>query len=191
MTNEWLPKVSDGHLVLPERHHRLMRWLNHGVQSGGSLWRRHPQVRAGSQLTFGERSADVMRNAFGSWAFVGSFLTFMAVWMVANTLLLGHSAWDKYPYILLNLCLSMMAGLQGALILIAAKRADRVSAEQAVAHYAETDKLDQLQTLNNAMTGRIEEATKLLAEIHRHVTALSPLAGEFTQDEEDAGGKPV
>lgn len=157
------------------------------IKTGEPLWRHHPLVRTGSQLTFGERAADVMRNAFGSWTFVGSFLGFMAVWMVANTLLLGHSGFDKYPYILLNLCLSMMAGLQGALILIAAKRADRVSAEQAVAHYAETSKLDELQTLNNAMTGRIEEATKLLAEIHRHVSALAPQAGKFSQDEEEAG----
>ena len=124
---------------------------------------------------------------FGSWAFVGSFLVFMALWMVLNSLLLGHSGFDKYPYILLNLCLSMMAGLQGALILIAAKRLDRVNAEQAVAHYAETSKLDELLTVNNQMTTEIDEATKLLAEIHRHVSALSPLAGEFTQDEEDTG----
>ncbi len=116
---------------------------------------------------------------FGSWAFVGGFLAFMGLWMLLNSLLLGHSGFDKYPYILLNLCLSMMAGLQGALILIAAKRADRVSAEQAIAHYAETHKLDELQTTNNAMTERIETATRLLGEIHRHVTALSPLAGEF------------
>jgi uncharacterized membrane protein len=184
---KWLPTVSEGHLVLPEQHYRLMQ----GLRDGRDLWRRHPSVRTGSQLTFGERSADVMRNAFGSWAFVGSFLGFMGAWMIVNTLLLRHSGFDKYPYILLNLCLSMMAGLQGALILIAAKRADRVSAEQAVAHYAETNKLDTLQTANNEMTERIEEATKLLAEIHRHVSALSPLAGEFTQDEEDAAhGEP-
>jgi uncharacterized membrane protein len=117
-----------------------------------------------------------MRNAFGSWAFVGAFLAFMAVWMVVNTAVLGSRSWDPYPYILLNLALSMMAGLQGALILIAAKRADRVSAEQATAHYAETSKLDALQTQNNEMTTRIEEATGLLAEIHRHVSALAPQA---------------
>jgi uncharacterized membrane protein len=163
--SEWLPHLHDGHVVLPDRHHRMMR----GLRDGRELWRHHPQVRTGSQLTFGERSADVMRNAFGSWAFVGGFLGFMAIWMAANTLLLGHSAWDKYPYILLNLCLSMMAGLQGALILIAAKRADRVSAEQALAHYAETSKLDGLQTQNNEMTARIETATSLIAEIRASV----------------------
>ena len=149
------------------------------TQSGHELWKRHPHVRTGSQLSFGERAADVMRSAFGSWTFVGAFLAFMAVWMVVNTVLLGSRGWDRYPYILLNLALSMMAGLQGALILIAAKRADRVSAEQATAHYAETTKLDALQTQNNEMTARIEQATGLLGEIHRHVTALAPHAGTF------------
>jgi uncharacterized membrane protein len=142
-----------------------------GTHDGGSLWRHHPHVRSGDQLSFGERSADVMRSAFGSWTFVIGFLAFMAVWIVVNTAVLGSRGWDSYPYILLNLALSMMAGLQGALILIAAKRADRVSAEQATAHYAETSKLDSLQTQNNEMTGRIETATRLIAEIHQHVTA--------------------
>jgi uncharacterized membrane protein len=159
-----------------------MALTGNGIRAGRHLWAKHPHVRSGSQLTFGERSADVMRNAFGSWAFVGGFLAFMAVWMVVNTAILGSRGWDHYPYILLNLALSMMAGLQGALILIAAKRADRVSAEQATAHYAETSKLDALQTQNNEMTARIDTATGLLAEIHRHVTALSPQAGGFPPD---------
>jgi uncharacterized membrane protein len=151
-----------------------------GIRTGHQLWRRHPHVRTGSQLTFGERAADVMRSAFGSWTFVGSFLAFMAAWMILNSpLVLGRSSYDHYPWILLNLGLSMMAGLQGALILIAAKRADRVAAEQAISHYAETSKLDTLQTQNNAMTERIEAATALLAEIHAHVTALTPNAGHF------------
>jgi uncharacterized membrane protein len=150
--------------------------------SGHQLWERNPHVRTGSQLTFGERSADAMRNSFGSWRFVGAFALFLAAWMVINTVLLGQHGWDHYPYILLNLALSMLAAVQGALILIAAKRADRVSAEQALAHYAETAKLDTLQTQNNEMTSRIETATGLLAEIHQHVSALSSLAGTFPPD---------
>jgi uncharacterized membrane protein len=186
------------------RTRSLRRWAalvirdqTRGTFSGRDLWKRYPHVRTGSQLSFGERAADVMRNAFGSWAFVGSFLAFMGAWIILNTVLLGTNGYDKYPYILLNLMLSMMAGLQGALILIAAKRADRVSAEQATAHYAETAKLDALQTQNNEMTGRIERATDLLAEIHRHVSALSPLAGTIppdkpgqTRTDPDAGGPP-
>lgn len=144
------------------------------VQHGGHLWRKHPSVRSGNELTFGERAADVMRNAFGSWSFVGGFLAFMAVWMVLNTVVLGPRSFDAFPYILLNLALSMMAGLQGALILIAAKRADRVAAEQATAHYAETTKLDDLLTVNNQMTENIAAQTGLLTEIHRQVSSWNP-----------------
>ncbi len=76
-------------------------------------------------LTRGERAADYMRNGMGSWLFVGSFLAFMMLWAVLNTLDLK---WDPYPFILLNLFLSMLAGLQGAILLIAAKRQDALSA---------------------------------------------------------------
>jgi uncharacterized membrane protein len=176
----WLPGIKDGRVELPERHYQLVR----GLKSGRELWKRHPHVRTGQELTFGERAADVMRNAFGSWAFVGSFLAFMGAWMAFNSLFLRGHGFDKYPYILLNLCLSMMAGLQGALILIAAKRADRVSAEQALAHYSETGKLDALLTVNNEMTARIEAASALLTEIHRHVTAMTPGAGAFSPGHE-------
>ncbi len=76
-------------------------------------------------LTRGERAADYMRNGMGSWLFVGSFLAFMVLWAVLNTL---DIKWDPYPFILLNLFLSMLAGLQGAILLIAAKRQDALSA---------------------------------------------------------------
>jgi uncharacterized membrane protein len=76
-------------------------------------------------LTRGERAADYMRNGMGSWLFVGSFLTFMVIWAVLNSLSIK---WDPYPFILLNLFLSMLAGLQGAILLIAAKRQDALSA---------------------------------------------------------------
>ena len=85
-----------------------------------------------STLTPGERAADTMRNGMGSWGFVGGFLAFMAVWAVVNSLTAG---WDPYPFILLNLFLSMLAGLQGAILLIAARRQDAISATLAQHDY--------------------------------------------------------
>jgi len=82
--------------------------------------------RAKERLTLGERSADRLRNGMGSWAFVGGFVVFMVIWWILNTT--GSTAWDPYPFILLNLFLSMLAGLQGAILLIAAKRQDAISA---------------------------------------------------------------
>ena len=84
------------------------------------IWQRHPAVRSGDQLTLGERAADRMRNGMGSWWFVFGALLFLAGWMLGNR----RSGFDPYPFILLNLILSCVAALQGAILLIAAKRSD-------------------------------------------------------------------
>lgn len=97
-----------------------------------SHWDFHPHVRSGDQRTFGEKCADIMRRSMGSWPFVFSFCAIMAWWMWFNNA--THRPFDAYPFILLNLCLSTLAGLQGAILLIAAKRADRIQAELAAYH---------------------------------------------------------
>lgn len=108
-------------------------------------WDAHPAVRTGQDLTLGERAADRMRMGMGSWSFIFGFLGFMAIWAVLNvTAWMRH--WDPYPFILLNLLLSTLAGLQGGILLIAAKRADQISSELAQHDYEigrqdfETDK---------------------------------------------------
>jgi uncharacterized membrane protein len=96
-----------------------------------SHWEFHPNVRTGEERTLGEKAADAMRHGMGSWPFVFGFMVFMTGWMFAN---FGNKTWDPYPFILLNLMLSTLAGLQGAILLIAAKRADRIAAELAAYH---------------------------------------------------------
>jgi uncharacterized membrane protein len=116
-------------------------------------------------LTSGDRAADRLRNGMGSWKFVFSFLIFMAVWALLNSLGAIHH-WDKYPFILLNLFLSMLAGLQGAILLIAAKRADAVSAAMAQHDYDTNveakQEIERLTTLN-------ETQLKILKELHQLV----------------------
>jgi uncharacterized membrane protein len=85
----------------------------------------------------GERAADRMRNMMGSWPFVFGFFSVMILWAVLNSIFYfggshGKHGFDPYPYILLNLFLSMLAGVQAAALLIAAKRADAISSEIAV-----------------------------------------------------------
>ncbi len=74
-----------------------------------SVWHLHPGVRPRSELTLGERAADRMRNAMGSWTFVFAFFAVMIAWALTNTVILTrvlhHRAFDPYPYILLNLFL--------------------------------------------------------------------------------------
>jgi uncharacterized membrane protein len=101
------------------------------------------------KLTRGQRAADRLRNVMGSWPFVGGFLAVMALWAVANA---GGKGWDPYPFILLNLFLSMLAGLQGAILLIAAKRQDAIAAALAQHDYetnlAAKREIEELMEIN-------------------------------------------
>ncbi len=152
-------------------------------------WHRHPGVRSGDQLTVGERAADRMRGVMGSWPFVFGFFAVMILWAIANSIFYlggsrGRHGFDPYPYILLNLFLSMLAGVQAAALLIAAKRADAIASEIAVHTEKNTDDLKDLVNENTALTEQVKRATDLLDEIHRHVSALTPGAGRFPPDQE-------
>lgn len=129
-----------------------------------SLWERHHGVRSGDQLSVGERAADAMRNGMGSWTFVFSFVTFMLLWAVVNVVALRGRGFDPYPFILLNLLLSTMAGLQAAALLIAAKRADAISAEVALHTEQTADRIEEL----------LEQNTNLTTEVHALTKALGP-----------------
>jgi uncharacterized membrane protein len=125
------------------------------LRVGRSLWHHHPGVRSDDELTFGERSADRLRNGMGSWAFVFTALVFLAGWMLGNR----NIGFDPYPFILLNLILSCLAAMQGAILLIAARRSDQISAELANHDY-------QTNVEAAEMIKAIESLTK---EIHSHV----------------------
>jgi len=147
-----------------------------------SLWHKHPGVRSGDQLTRGERAADRMRNMMGSWPFVFSFFGVMGAWVIVNSLLLVHvlhvhKAFDPYPYILLNLFLSMLAGVQAAALLIAAKRADAISSEIALHTERNTDDIKTLIAENTALTTQVKTNTDLLDEIHLHVANIGKKVG--------------
>ena len=152
-------------------------------------WHKHPGVRSGEQLTLGERAADRMRNMMGSWPFVFSFFSIMIAWAVINSVFYfggsqGKHGFDPYPYILLNLFLSMLAGVQAAALLIAAKRADAIASEIALHTEKNTEDIKGLVNENTALTEMVKANTDLLEEIHRHVSALTPQAGKFAADQD-------
>ena len=121
-----------------------------------------------------------MRNGMGSWAFVFASLGFLAVWMLYNAVSGGH-AYDKYPFILLNLVLSCLAAMQGAILLIAAKRSDQVASELAQHDYETDSRAEQLiETLTHNLIALREEQHQMsakLAAISRQLSdASSPEA---------------
>jgi uncharacterized membrane protein len=145
--------------------------VGHTVRRIAGGWHRHPGVRTGDELTRGERAADKMRNSMGSWGFVFGAVGFLVVWMVVNVILKANSGhtFDAYPFILLNLVLSCVAALQGAILLIAAKRSDQVSSELAEHDYeADCQSREMLATLTSEfakLTAQHAEQSRQLAEL--------------------------
>lgn len=130
--------------------------------------------------TWWERLADSVARIGGSWGFIIGFTTALAIWIASNLLLaVSGRAFDPYPFIFLNLILSMVAALQAPVIMMSQNRQsakDRAAAEHdyVVNLRAELeimllhDKLDSLRDQDtmgriDALSGKIDELTKALA----------------------------
>jgi len=84
----------------------------------------HPGELEHARTSLGQRAADKVAAFGGSWPFVGLFALAMVVWVVLNGVLLQMrgETFDPYPYILLNLFLSMLAAIQAPVILMSQNR---------------------------------------------------------------------
>lgn len=84
---------------------------------------RDPNEVIDEQMTTGERIADGVARFGGSWSFILSFGAVLVIYTGVN-IVLGRSAWDPYPFILLNLFLSMLAAIQAPVIMMSQNRQD-------------------------------------------------------------------
>ncbi len=84
---------------------------------------RNPNDVIDREATFGERIADMVAGFGGSWTFIIIFLSVLVVYSMVN-ITLGRRAWDPYPFILLNLFLSMLAAIQAPVIMMSQNRQD-------------------------------------------------------------------
>jgi uncharacterized membrane protein len=147
---EFLHKRPDASLdvltALTKRIRRADALLKQRVQDPNELIAGH--------VTIGERVADTVAAFGGSWRFIFLFVGFMLVWVAVNTFVGAH--FDPYPFILLNLFLSMLAALQAPVIMMSQNRQDgkdRIRSEadyrvnvKAVVEIAELhEKLDKLR----------------------------------------------
>lgn len=126
--------------------------------------------------TFGQRLADRVAAVGGSWAFILSFTLFLLAWTLAN-LTLGRGAFDPYPFIFLNLILSMLAAIQAPIIMMSQNRQtakDRVNAahdyevnlKAEIEVMALHDKLDQMRVQQiEAILVRQQEQIDLLRQL--------------------------
>ena len=84
---------------------------------------RNPNEIIEQKATWGERVADSVAHFGGSWTFIILFIVAMSIYACINILLRGR-AWDPYPFILLNLFLSMLAAIQAPVIMMSQNRQD-------------------------------------------------------------------
>ncbi len=84
---------------------------------------RNPNEVIEEKTTLGERVADAVARFGGSWTFISTCCIVLVVYTSLNSHL-GRSAWDPYPFILLNLFLSMLAALQAPIIMMSQNRQD-------------------------------------------------------------------
>jgi uncharacterized membrane protein len=134
------------------------------------------------QMTFGQRLADKVASFGGSWTFISIFAVVLVVWIILNSFVLitYSESFDPYPYILLNLFLSMLAAIQAPIILMSQNRQaykDRLSAE----HDYEVNLKAELEimTLHEKLDELREKQWSELISIQKEqLTLLSQLAKE-------------
>lgn len=122
----------------------------------------------------GGRLADAIARIGGSWGFIITFLIFLVVWTVGNEWLFGKDTFDPYPYIFLNLVLSMIAALQAPIIMMSQNRQAERDRNDALHDYEVNlkseieimqlhEKLDELR--RREIASLQEEVARLTAEI--------------------------
>jgi uncharacterized membrane protein len=129
--------------------------------------RRDPNVVIEEKATLGERLADAVARAGGSWAFISAFGIVLLIYTYTNVRL-GRTAWDPYPFILLNLFLSMLAAIQAPVIMMSQNRQDtkdrlRSELDYDVNRRAEAE-IQDLTRKVNLLTDRLSDVEDVIRE---------------------------
>ncbi|MFO6445519.1 DUF1003 domain-containing protein [Erythrobacter sp. NE805] len=142
--------------------------------ASGTLTGRDADELAQAHATWADRLADRVAAVGGSWGFIIGFGVVLVAWAAINTGLLpdlGLKAFDAYPYIFLNLMLSMLAAVQAPIILMSQNRQsmkDRITAR----HDYEVNLRTQLEIIRLAR--RLDGLAQEVAEIGRHLGSEPP-----------------
>ena len=143
---------------------------------------RNPHQEFQQSLTLGQRLADRIAIFGGSWTFILLFLSLLLFWIVLNTIVLAQFSkpFDPYPYIFLNLILSMLAALQAPVIMMSQNRyaaKDRIAAR----HDYEVNLKSELEILalhQKIDTLREQQWAELLAMQQEQIKLLTKLLEE-------------
>jgi uncharacterized membrane protein len=129
---------------------------------------RNPNEVIEERTTTGESVADAVARFGGSWTFIISFGFVLAVYTAINVFL-GRQAWDPYPFILLNLFLSMLASVQAPVIMMSQNRQDvkdrlRGELDYAVNRRAESE-IQGLARKLNLLGEKLEDVEELVRDL--------------------------
>ena len=161
----------------PQAGMDLLTTLGHQYHSAHQLVRlratRNPNEIIEKEMTTGERIADAVASFGGSWTFIITFAIVLTIYTLAN-IVLDKKAWDPYPFILLNLFLSMLAAIQAPVIMMSQNRQDtkdrlRGELDFDVNRRAESE-IQGLSRKLNTLDERLDDLTNLLRG--RAATAL-------------------
>jgi CRP/FNR family cyclic AMP-dependent transcriptional regulator len=147
----------------------LLTTLGHQYHAAHQLVRlraaRNPNEIIEKEMTTGERIADSVASFGGSWTFIITFAIVLTIYTLVN-IVMGGKAWDPYPFILLNLFLSMLAAIQAPVIMMSQNRQDtkdrlRSELDFDVNRRAESE-IQGLSGKLNSLDERLEDLTELL-----------------------------
>lgn len=127
--------------------------------------------------TFGEWLADRVAEFGGSWMFISLFGVMLVLWTGTNTLILIQNAFDPYPFIFLNLMLSMLAALQAPIIMMSQNRQSAKDRAAAQHDYEVNLKAElEIMTLHEKLDQvRTEQLTQLMQKQEEQMRILTEL----------------
>jgi uncharacterized membrane protein len=111
-------------------------------------------------ITFGQRMADVVARFGGSWVFIGLFGLFLLVWTALNGWLLSKAhlqPFDPYPFIFLNLMLSMLAAIQAPIIIMSQNRLAANDRNRAIDDFAVNTRAELEVAALHGKVGALQE----------------------------------
>jgi uncharacterized membrane protein len=145
---------------------------------------RHSPIRNVNEIleeetTLGQRAADRMANVMGSWRFIVVQSLVLVLWVILNVAA-WTSHWDPYPFILMNLFMSLQAAYTAPIIMMSQNRQalrDRVDAHN---DYLVNQKAEEEV---RAILDHLAAQDQALAEMHEFLLALQSQSGDWPQDE--------
>jgi uncharacterized membrane protein len=169
--------LKTGYDDLPEREQRVLRRMAKRIVISENV-----NERFHEKLTFGQRLADQVAAFGGSWTFIIIFAVILAAWVLVNTWILpNRDIFDPYPFIFLNLILSMLAAIQAPVIMMSQNRQtskDRLAAanDYEVNLKAELEIMNLHEKIDDL---RVRQLETLLNQQNEQILQLRTLMDRF------------